>query len=155
MTERYTRTGVPLSTWQSMAKIDLDKLQAMQEDNPRRTLQSLANEFDCSRERIRQVLISHGSRWTQRIRYRRPQYGCTLCGEPVTGPDRTCRVCYLQSPRAAERLQLSCDYCGGSFSLRVAEVKHRLRLADKVHPNKSKKWYCSRGCLYASRRKEN
>ena len=142
------------SPWEHMAKINLGRLQGMLEQNPHRTLQSLADEFDCSRERIRQVLNKHGSNWTQRIIKRNPIVFCA-CGNRATGKTGICRACYLKNHHQSERMVLECDYCGGTFSLRLTEVAGRIRLADKIHPGKNKRWYCSFGCLTEGRRKEN
>ena len=143
------------SSWAHMAKIDHLRLQRLLEENPRRTLQSLADEFGCSRERIRQVLNHQGRNWTQRIRHRAPAYKCIACGGSASVPGRRCRVCYLTHRQPAPRLVITCEHCGGSFSLRVSEVDGRLRLAERIHPGQAKRWYCSKGCRLAAKRKEN
>ena len=100
---------------------------ATRDRNPCATLQQIADKYDITRERVRQVLASEG-RATKAIRLPNPNYICPYCGGVKSWVSAQCENCQEAERAKVRWVTLICDQCGGTFERRQSEVLIRAKL---------------------------
>ena len=120
--------------WTKPAESHLKMIQLKHED-PTRTLQSIADEVGCTRERVRQVLNKHGLNKQYPVddmvaKRNKTFRNCTECNKwlPSTTTGRKDGICF--ECRTARRLakkysKFICPQCGDEFIMREREYYWR------------------------------
>ena len=146
--------------------MDHERLRELISNNPALTLQQLADEFGCSRERIRQVIkhLNITGRMSYRGRRSLEVVLCSQCKQPTkfflaampAGHARTHRITQPEGKLCLacrrRRVELQCDNCGSTFSMRPSDYTGAMKQSMKRGRGLSKQWYCSRGCFIEGER---
>ena len=114
----------------------------MRRDHPDWTLQTIADQFGCTRETIRQELNKAGEP-TRAVR--EPKHQCQHCGEPSRVPRNICRPCrYIISSR-----YVNCFLCGKSKCIRKWQYNARVSGYETLPGRKyTGRFFCDRVCFW-------
>lgn len=107
-------------------------------DNPYMTMQTIANKFNISRQRVHQFLKQKGV-MTRRIL---PKHPCLQCKKEILLRRKFCnRKCQFEF----HRITLICDECGKAFKRRLSNAFYTLR-KPRTPKAPIKLWFCNRVC---------
>tara|TARA_Y100000593_G_scaffold40770_1_gene78400 strand:- start:3174 stop:4052 length:879 start_codon:yes stop_codon:yes gene_type:complete len=145
LNEEGLRIAAEHRSWKPVPKRK-DKIIQLKHEDPTRTLQSIADEVGCTRERVRQVLNKHGLNTQYPVddmvaKRHQTFRNCIQCDKwlPASTTGRKDGICF--ECRTARRLakkysKFICDYCKKPLILSVSEYSRRLRgkrkYADKI-----------------------
>lgn len=121
-------------------KLDYQLVIEARKSNPCATLQMIADKFNCTRERIRQILKENDIKTKHSIQ----KYICLYCGKIILryGKHKFCnRTCQKNYTKEHSLVELECEYCGNVFKRGIKQLKRYLI------ENPDKHIYCGSKCF--------